>query len=235
MKTFLLGDIHATHGIKNLNSTNFPEQKTLSKEDVVIQLGDFGLFWDNIQSKEEKYWLDWLAAKNFTFAFLDGNHENHQKMFDLPVIEKWGGKVGVYKTKEGEIYYLRRGEIYTINSKTFLVLGGARSHDKEHRTEWIDWWKTEELNYSEIENAFQNLEKFDNKVDFLLSHTTSEHVVHNFTENFMRFHDPVSQIIDNILNISEIKENHFGHFHNNRSVIEEGIKFQCHYGIPKEI
>ncbi len=235
MRNFLIGDLHGEYGMKYLNSDNFPEQKKLSKDDVIIQLGDFGLFWKNNQSKEEKYWLDWIASKNFSFALLDGNHENHQKLFDLPIIEKWGGKVGVYKAKEGEIYYLRRGEVYTINSKTFLVLGGARSHDKEQRTEWIDWWKTEELNYSDIENAYNNLSRFDNKVDYLLSHTTSEPVVHNFTENMLRFHDPVSQVIENILSLTEIKENHFGHFHKNAVYEDEGIKFQCHYGIPKEI
>jgi len=42
-RIFVCGD---THGIprdsKKLNGTNFPEQKELTKDDVLIQLGDFG-------------------------------------------------------------------------------------------------------------------------------------------------------------------------------------------------
>ncbi len=237
MRTFLIGDLHATHGVKNLNQRYFPEQKELTKEDVVINLGDLGFFWSNIQTKEEKYWLDWIAEKNFTFAFVDGNHEQHSLFFNLPIEEKWGGKVGVYQAEKGKIYYLRRGEIYTINNKKFLALGGARSYDKHLRTEHIDWWSTEELSHKDIENCYDNLEKHNFKVDYLISHTTRENIVHHFTDGFDRFHDPVAQMIENIDNLLDYKANFFGHFHNSRKYKDQetGVLYECFYGPPREL
>ena len=52
---------------------------------------------------------------------------------------------------------MKRGEVFNIDGKTFLALGGAMSHDKEPfvrqtygrpdrwpgRTEGIDWWAQE--------------------------------------------------------------------------------------------
>ena len=51
----------------------------------------------------------------------------------LPIEEKWGGKVGVIYTKSKPLYHLKRGEIYTINGQTILTIGGAESQDKDIR------------------------------------------------------------------------------------------------------
>ena len=43
---FVCGDTHGmTKDTQKLNSENFPEQKELTKDDVLIQLGDFGWVW----------------------------------------------------------------------------------------------------------------------------------------------------------------------------------------------
>ena len=33
------------------------------------------------ESKNEKYWLDWFEDRNFTLLFLDGNHENFDRLY----------------------------------------------------------------------------------------------------------------------------------------------------------
>ena len=53
---FLTGDTHGNIDIGKLNSRKFPSQKTLSKLDFVIIVGDFGLIWD------ENRKLTWLQA-----------------------------------------------------------------------------------------------------------------------------------------------------------------------------
>ena len=222
-RIFLVGDIHGSHSISKLNTKNFPIQKELTKEDVVIQMGDFGNYWAG--DKEEAYWLDWLAAKNFTFAFLDGNHENHQMIWDLPLEEKWGGLVNVDHRTQGSIYHLRRGEVYTINNKKFLVIGGAQSHDKHLRTIGKDWWETELLSRADEENALNNIDLHNRKFDHVLSHTVPEHVVLEFTESSTRLHDPVAKFLGFIENLIDYKSWHIGHFHNDRSV----GKIKCHY------
>lgn len=95
-----------------------------TKDDVFIICGDFGGIWDD--SAHEHYWLKWLLDKPFTVAFVDGNHENFDRLNALPVTEKWGGKV--HKVQE-RCYHLMRNQFYTIQGYTMFTFGGARSHD----------------------------------------------------------------------------------------------------------
>lgn len=70
---FITGDCH--RDFRRFNTTNFPEQKEMTKEDCVIICGDFGSVWNKEkESKEEKHLLDWLESKSFTTLFIDGNH-----------------------------------------------------------------------------------------------------------------------------------------------------------------
>lgn len=69
---YITGDIHGDPS--KLSSDIFPEQKEMTKDDYVIICGDFGLIWEQKESKTEKYWLDWLEEKPFTTLFVDGNH-----------------------------------------------------------------------------------------------------------------------------------------------------------------
>jgi predicted phosphodiesterase len=39
---YITGDTHGSHDISKLNTTNFPQQKQLDKEDYLIITGDFG-------------------------------------------------------------------------------------------------------------------------------------------------------------------------------------------------
>lgn len=63
-----------------------------------------------------------------------------------------------------------RGQIYTINQKKFFVLGGAQSMDRMYRIEGKSWWKSEEVNAAEIEEAFANLDANNWKVDYVITH-----------------------------------------------------------------
>ena len=45
-RLFVCGDTHGmTKDTQKLNSENFSQQKELTKEDVLVQLGDFGWVW----------------------------------------------------------------------------------------------------------------------------------------------------------------------------------------------
>lgn len=43
---YVTGDTHANIDIEKLNTTKFPQQKNLTKDDYLIICGDFGLCWD---------------------------------------------------------------------------------------------------------------------------------------------------------------------------------------------
>ena len=88
---YVTGDTHADIDIKKLSVKNFPMQKSLTKKDYLIVCGDFGLIWDG--STREIWWKKWLAGKNFTTLWIDGNHENFDILRKFSLQDKFGGKV----------------------------------------------------------------------------------------------------------------------------------------------
>lgn len=150
---FITGDIHGSNDINRLNDENFPKGKYLTKEDYVIICGDFGLIWDG--SEEEKYWLQWLQDRKFTTLFIDGNHENFERLNKYST-EYWNeGKVHIINDS---VMHLMRGQVFYIEGKTFFTFGGATSIDKVYRTEDISWWKEEMPTVKETEEGLRNLE-----------------------------------------------------------------------------
>ena len=76
---FITGDTHGD--LRRFSTDAFYEQREMTKDDYAIILGDFGMVWDyKGESKYEKNWLDWLESKSFTTLFIDGNHENHDRL-----------------------------------------------------------------------------------------------------------------------------------------------------------
>ncbi len=125
MSIYITGDCHAD--FSKFSTKRFPEQKELNRNDYVIVCGDFGIWYDN---PEERYWLDWLSKKAFTILFVDGNHENFDRLnsIEFPVVSFCGGKA--HKIREN-IYHLMRGYIFNLCGKKIFSFGGASSHDVE--------------------------------------------------------------------------------------------------------
>lgn len=136
---YMTGDTHGSIDIQKLNTKNFPKQKKLTKQDYIIICGDFGNVWYPPNSKgykEDKYWLRWFNNKSFTTLFVDGNHEGFPTLNLYPTVPFCGGMAGQI---DSSIYHLKRGEIYTIEGKTFFCFGGAQSHDRAYRKEGVSW------------------------------------------------------------------------------------------------
>ena len=84
---YITGDCHSN--FERFNTGNFPEQKEMTKDDYVIICGDFGGVWNKDgESKMETSALDWLDGKAFTTLFVDGNHENFDRLYAYPVEKK---------------------------------------------------------------------------------------------------------------------------------------------------
>jgi hypothetical protein len=208
MSIYVTGDIHGSLDIEKLNTKMFPEQKNLTKNDYVIILGDFGLTWND--GDECKYWLKWLNDKNFTTLFIDGNHDNFDLLYKYPIVEFLGGKT--HQIRES-IYYLMRGEIFTIEELTFFAFGGGISIDRAYRIEGRSWWAQEVPNYAEIENGFVNLEKYNNTVDYVLTHAAPSGISLNVVESHHCEADEVTKILDAFEEKINCKKWFFGHHH----------------------
>ena len=121
---YITGDAHAEWA-KKFSTDAFPEQKEMTRDDFVIVCGDFGIWHD---TKTEKWWLNWLEDKPFTLCFVDGNHENFDRLYsdEFEVVDFHGGKA--HKIREN-VYHLMRGYIFDICGKKIFAFGGASSHD----------------------------------------------------------------------------------------------------------
>lgn len=164
-RVFITGDTHCPIDIHKLNSKNYPLGNTLTKSDVLIICGDGGFVWSDV--KRDKWWIEWISNKPWTTVYIDGNHENHPLLNSYPVVDFYGAKANKITDS---LYHIKRGEIMTINGKTFFCIGGAFSHDVEFRTENVDWWQEELPNKEEIKNAVDNLTKYNNKVNYIITH-----------------------------------------------------------------
>ena len=69
--------------------------------------------------------------------------------------------------------FAKDGEIFDLNGKQTVVMGGAYSIDKEIRLAYgWGWWEDEQPSEEIKRYVEQQLEKFGWKVDVVLSHTT---------------------------------------------------------------
>lgn len=222
---FITGDTHGGIDIKKLCSKSFPQGKNLTKNDYVIICGDFGFIWNCNVDATEQYWMKWFQEKPWTTLFVDGNHERFDRLNSYKV-EKWHG--GNIHRINDSVIHLMRGQVFEIEGKTFFTFGGAQSYDKELRVEGFSWWPEELPNYAETNEGLINLEKYNNKVDYVITHTCphtfSYQMIHEIDK------DPTANILDNFMKEIEYKAWFFGHWHVDKEFDNTHVcVYQCIY------
>lgn len=176
MAIYITGDTHGGINDMKLMSKHFPGYKDVTKEDILIILGDFGYIhapeWrEDLKKKEYNKMVQTFEGRKWgKVLFIDGNHENFERLNKYPEIDMYGGKVGKITDN---IYHLKRGYIYEIQGNKIFVFGGANSVAKHTLRDGIDWWKEERFTIKEQNRAFNNLELYNYDVDLILTHTCS--------------------------------------------------------------
>lgn len=217
---YVTGDLHGWHDIHKLNTKNFPEQKTMTKDDFVIIAGDFGLVWNN--SDAELYWRNWLAERNFTTLVVDGNHENHDLLNLYPVHTWNGGKV--HFISDNNIIHLMRGQIYEIQGLKFFTFGGGVSIDRLARTPGVTWWAQEMPTYGEYNEGLANLERHNWSVDIIVTHECSEIMYTELTKysiGMYKYSNPLRDFFDELEEKVSFTQWNFGHYHSDVQLDEK--------------
>lgn len=224
---WLTGDIHGSHSINKLSTSNFPISTMMCKDDIVIILGDFGLLWKSQPDKEEKYWTKWLTDKPWTTIVVPGNHENWDRIHSLEKVDKFGGKMGKYNDS---IFFMERGEIYDIDGNIIFNMGGAHSIDRDDRILGISWWNEELPTVMDFEHGFRKLEEFGNEVDYILGHTCSNYAIDKMFKPRWKINDIVSNYFDVVVDKVSFKKFYFGHWHKD---IDDGEYRALYHNIIK--
>lgn len=156
---YITGNLHG-----ELDRFDAPEFRRLKKGDTLLVCGDFGFLWDG--SEKEKKQLKKLSNKKYTIAFVDGTHENFHLLNQYPVQEWNGGRVHDL----GGVFHLMRGEIFTIEGKTYFAMGGGESAEKQMYMDAGNWWEQEMPTMEEIRSAAQHLKDVGMQVDNIVTH-----------------------------------------------------------------
>jgi predicted phosphodiesterase len=205
---YLLGDIHGQFD-KVTRACNKLRKKHGAANYTLVQLGDFGL---GFQGAEKKNGL-WIPngqppddPESFPeqVKFIRGNHDNPE------YCRKYPNYLGDYGFNE---------------EFGLFFVSGAMSHDKQHRTEGLDWWVDEELSYSELQNCIDLYAKI--KPSIVISHEPPV-VAHQAIRKDQRVDSSrTSQALQVMWEIHRPKFWAFGHIHVIFEKVIEGTKFQC--------
>ena len=228
MRLIITGDTHGDpvkrfrtvmDSIKVSEDTEY----TFTKNDLMAVVGDFGVIWGPGTPKQirmENRILDELEAMPFTTVFIDGNHENFDRLLAFPEEERFGGKVGVLRPSV--LHLKQRGHVYDFGGMKTWCFGGGISIDKILRREGNSWWAEEEPSKEEYEYGISQLAANGWRVDIVLTHAAPTRALNalNLKPLLARdlgyepnLYDPLSPYFDKIAGRLDFDSWVFGHYH----------------------
>ncbi len=230
---FVTGD---THGEFDRFISDDFRALGLSKDDYVIICGDFGGVWNGIDDVKG---LDFLESLSFNILFVDGNHENHDRLDRKPVHEWCSGKVHFIRDN---VIHLMRGQTFEIENKHFFVMGGAASHDIKHgilnpddpyyldeylnlisigkqvRINGITWWEQELPDLEQLEEGLNSLETTPH-IDYIITHcapTRIQRLIMKDLGNTSYEANYLTDYLQSIYDHVRFKGWYCGHYHCNK-------------------
>lgn len=136
---YVTGD---THG-KFQRITDFCEQEKTSREDIMIILGDAGINYSGWVLDQEKKEL--LKTLPITLFCIHGNHEQRPDTIDSYAEKRWHGGIVYWEEDYPNLLFAKDGEIFDLDGKQTIVIGGAYSIDKMIRVIYgYGWWADEQ-------------------------------------------------------------------------------------------
>lgn len=152
-----------------------------NKDNMLIILGDVGINY--YLDERDKKLKEQLNSYNIKLFCIQGNHEERpENISTYKEIDMFGGKVFI-EEEYPNLIFAKNGELYNIDNKKVLVIGGAYSVDKNYRIIYgYPWFKDEQLIKEEMDNI---LNKYKGQyIDIVLSHTCP--LKYEPTEVFMK-------------------------------------------------
>ncbi|MCL2880683.1 MAG: metallophosphoesterase [Treponema sp.] len=225
MSILFSGDFHA-NAVSELTSITKETLIGQYSEEIYngiryhIILGDGGFLWPGNAAVDTANYRE-LSSRPFPVLCVIGNHEPVLGRSDLPESDiEIGEKVIVVKERKPFVAYLKRGNVYCIENRRFLVLGGALSIDKEYRRPNISWWENEYWTEAEKDRVFSLLER-KNTVDYVLSHTGPSRINETVfaslrVSHLPKFFDEVAVLNERIDTEIKCRQWFCGHWHEDR-------------------
>lgn len=136
---YITGDKHADF----YEVCCFCKKEKTNISDLMIILGDAGINYFN-DPRDYKLKKE-LSDCNITFFCVHGNHEERPEKIKTYKTKDFHDGIVYYEEEYPNILFAKDGEIYNLNNKSVLVIGGAYSVDKEYRIKYgYCWYETEQ-------------------------------------------------------------------------------------------
>ena len=129
----------------------------------ILQVGDFGIAADAAGQAYLDALSDRLIRHGQVLWFVDGNHEDFNLLYGLPVDDR-----GVRPVRP-HITHLPRAYRWTWGGRTWLALGGATSLNRPQLTAGVSWWPQEEITDEDAECAIAG-----GPVDVMVTHDSPQ-------------------------------------------------------------
>lgn len=213
---YLTGDIHGDPTRIEL----FCSKMNLTENDTIIMLGDVGLNYYG--GKRDKLPKRILSSLPVTFLCIHGNHEMRPQTIPEYKPMLWKGGRVLVDDSNSNILFAEDGEIFNLDGKKALAIGGAYSVDKFYRLQrGFGWWADEqpsELIKRKVERVVSECKD----IDIVLSHTCPKKYIP--TEMFLPMIDQTTvdnsteEWLDLIEESVNYKAWYCGHWHTDKHI-----------------
>ena len=201
---YVTGDTHGDYDSLIKRGVN-----KLKKGDKLIITGDFGFIWDG--SEKEQKNLSKLSKKKFDILFVEGAHENRELLEKYAEADLYLGKA--IKIAHN-IYCLKRGEIYKIDGKTVLAIGGGMPPMSDDPADTGSTPTDDELRY-----AVDNIQALGRKVDLIITHEAPASVK-KLIDRTAQIND-LNIFLDTVMHNTRYGHWYFGNLHSDRDISDK--------------
>ena len=200
----------------------YVSEYSLTSEDVIVILGDVGVNYfgnDNGDKKKKRT----LNKSGVPILCIHGNHEMRPESIGSYKEISWHDG-NVYVEEEfPNLLFAKDGEIYDLDGKKAIAIGGAYSVDKFYRLSKCMKWFADEQPSEELKmRVIDKLDTVNWNVDIVLTHTCPAKYIP--TETFLPMIDQstVDNSTEHWLNIIEDKLSYqkwyCGHWHIDKKI-----------------
>lgn len=136
---YITGDIHGDlKPIYDLFKKHEPKE-----DDIIVILGDVGVNYSG--SLNDIIMKDRMKKMKTVFFCIHGNHENRPQNIASYNEKQWNGGRVLYEDDYPNILFPVDGDIFELEGKKCIVIGGAYSVDKFYRLRCgYKWWPDEQ-------------------------------------------------------------------------------------------
>lgn len=156
------------------------------------------------------------------FFGVNNNYEERLENIRGYKTKKYFNGLVYYEEEYPNILFAKDGEVYKINNKKVLVIGGAYSVDKYYRLAYgYNWYQSEQPSDKTKEKIIE-LIKQDKEIDYVLTHTCPYKYIPR--EMFIsgidqsKVDNSTEEFLDKVEETLKYKKWYCGHYHTDKSI-----------------